>query len=123
MVRNTTFLVAAVFLSFAAGSYAQDAIANAVAPVAVDPAVVSPAVATPTASTPVVAPTEVTLAAASTEVTVTLASDVTTATGDGSPWASITNGLWLVLLGVAALIAVWWKKRSLASKPQDTPKP
>lgn len=115
MVRNMTFMVMAMALAFAVGSYAQEAVVTA--PTA------ATLVTAPTAATSVASPMEVTLAATPTEATATLATDVTAVTGEGSAWVNITNGLWLILIGVAALAAIWWKKQKMVAKPQNPSNP
>ncbi len=124
MVRNVSMTVVAVFLAFAVGTFTQETLA-ATSEVAVSHthAVTPVDVATPTDATIVAAPVEVTLAATPTEVTVTAAADVTATTGEASAWANITSGLWLILAGVAALVAIWWKKRKLAANNPGSSKP
>lgn len=113
MVRNMVFVALAIFLSFAAGSYAEDAVTS--------PSADSTVTAAASGATPVVAPEAVTPVVVSvatpTEVTPALAVDVTTTDGEStSAWTTIKDGLWLILAGLAALAAIWWKKRKSAVK-------
>lgn len=107
MTRNVLMIMASMFMAFAIGTFTQETLAATVE---------AANHATPTVVTEM---TEVTVVVNPHGVTATLADDATPTTGEDFARDNITNGLWLILAGVVALVGVWWKKRKLAAKAQS----